>query len=295
MILVSAESKAAEFQVYRPFLQGLAYRMLGSVVEAQDVVQDTYLRWEKADIGPIRSAKAWLTKTCMRVAMDELKSARVQREEYHGPWLPEPFLEEESEPPNVQAQMDDSVSVALMVALEKLTPAERATFLLHDIFGYRFDEVSEILGKSVAACRKLATRARSHIRADRPRFEAKPEDHRQLLESFFSAARSGDFDGLKSLLSESVSLHSDGGGKVIAVPKIISGADLVATFFTRIAAAEQRNGNVYRASPVWFNGGPGLILYENDVPATAFSLKIEDGRIDTIYALRNPDKLALFS
>ncbi len=182
-----------------------------------------------------------------------------------------------------------------MVALEKLSPAERATFLLHDIFGYTFDEVGEMLGKSGAACRKLASRARTSIRADRPRFEANAQDHTRLLESFFTAARSGDIDGLKSLLTESVSLHSDGGGKAIAVPKIISGVEVVAKFFTRIAANEQRSGSEYRAKSVWLNGGPALILYENGKPATAFSLKINDGRIDTIYALRNPDKLALLN
>ena len=169
-----------------------------------------------------------------------------------------------------------------------------ATFLLHDIFGYNFDEVAEMLGKSGAACRKLTSRARASVRAGRPRFEANMEDHKRLMESFFSAARSGDFDGLKSLLSGSVSLYSDGGGKAIAVPKIISGADVVATFFTRIAASEERSGHDYKSESRWYNGGPGLILYENDKPITAFSLKIEEGRLDTIYALRNPDKLAAF-
>ncbi|MDG2171006.1 MAG: RNA polymerase sigma factor SigJ [Opitutales bacterium] len=289
---MNSDAKAIEFQTHRIFLEGLAYRMLGSVAEAQDVVQNTYLRWSGADTVSIRSPKAWLTKTCTRVAMDELKSARAQREEYHGPWLPEPYLEDDSKNPDDQAQIDNSVSVALIVALEKLSPAERATFLLHDVFGYSFDEIAEILGKSGAACLKLASRARSSVRADRPKFEANPEDHKRLLESFFTAARSGDLDGLKSLLSESVSLHSDGGGKVIAVPKIISGADVVALFFTRIAANEQRSGNDYRAAPHWYNGAPGLILYENGIPTTAFSLKIEEGRIETIFALRNPDKLA---
>lgn len=292
---MNPDAKAKEFESHRSFLQGLAYRMLGTVVAAQDVVQDTYLRWDKADVSGVRSPKAWLTKTCTRIAMDELKSARVQREEYHGPWLPEPFLEDGSKKPDYQAQIDDSVSVALMVALEKLSPAKRATFLLHDIFGYSFDEVGEILGKSGAACRKLASRARTSIRADRPRFEATAQDHTRLLESFFTAARSGDLDGLKSLLTESVSLHSDGGGKAIAVPTIISGVEVVAKFFTRIAANEQRSGNEYNAISAWFNGSPALILYENDKPVTAFSLKIKDGNIDTIYALRNPDKLTILN
>ena len=289
---MNPDAKAEEFQTCRSFLEGLAYRMLGSIAEAQDVVQNTYLRWSRADTVKVQSPKAWLTKTCTRIAMDELKSARAQREEYHGPWLPDPYLQDDSKKPDDQAQIDDSVSVALMVALEKLSPAERATFLLHDIFCYSFDEVGEILGKSGAACRKLASRARTSIRADRPRFEAKAEDHTRLLESFFSAARSGDLDGLKSLLTESVSLHSDGGGKAIAVPKIISGPHVVATFFTRIAATEQRNRNEYRSVSIWFNGSPGIILYEDGKPVTAFSLQIEDGRIETIYALRNPDKLA---
>ena len=292
---MNSDAKTAAFQAHRSLLQGLAYRMLGSVASAQDVVQDTYLRWDQVDLDEVRSPKAWLTKACTRIAMDELKSARVQREEYHGPWLPEPYLENDAKRPDEKTQVDDSVSVALMVALEKLSPAERATFLLHDIFGYSFDEVADILGKSGAACRKLASRARSSVRADRPRFEATAEDHERLLLSFFTAARSGDLDGLKSLLSESVSLHSDGGGKAIAVPKIISGAEVVAKFFTRVAATEARSGNAYSSQALWFNGVPGLILYENGKPVTAFSLRIEDGAIDTIYALRNPDKLALLN
>lgn len=292
---MNSDAKGAVFQTHQSLLHGLAYRMLGSMVEAQDVVQDTYLRWEKADISQVRSPRAWLTKTCTRIAMDELKSARVQREEYHGPWLPEPYIEEYSDQPNQRAQVDDSVSVALMVALEKLSPAERATFLLHDVFAYTFVEIAEILEKSESACRKLASRAREHVRAYRPRFEVKADDHQRLLQSFLSAARTGDMETLKSLLSESVTLHSDGGGKAIAVPKIISGVDLLVTFFTRIAASENKSGNSYRSSIVRFNGGPGLVLYENDKPVTAFSLKIENGLIETIYALRNPDKLEVFS
>lgn len=291
---VNDKEKADVFEAHRPQLEGLAYRMLGSLAEAQDVVQETWLRWQKSDASQIRSAKAWLMTACSRVAMDVLKSARVQRESYPGPWLPEPLVMDARAQPDRQFEIDDTVSVALMLALEKLSPPERAAFLLHDVFGYGFDEVAAMLDRSDTACRKLASRARSRIRDDRPRFEVSADDHRRLLDSFLQAAHRGDLEQLKRLMSDSVELHSDGGGKVSAAPEVISGDAAVAGFFCRVAANARRSSNTFEAVSYWYNGTPGVVIYENGKAGTAFSLRIEAEKIRAIYALRNPAKLAAF-
>ncbi|MCB1121634.1 MAG: RNA polymerase sigma factor SigJ [Verrucomicrobiae bacterium] len=292
---MQSESIALEFERHRQTLQGLAYRMLGSITEAQDVVQETYLRWNRQAGADIHSAKGWLIKTCSRLAMDQLKSARKKREVYRGPWLPEPYLEDPAEPPDRKTEVDDSVSMALLVALEKLTPQERAAILLHDVFSYSFEEVGSILEKSPAACRKLASRARGSIQQDKPRFKPSEKEHRRLLESFFEAVYQGRINQLESLLSESVELHSDGGGKALAVGKILSGNTQVAKFFCGLARLLEKGGSTFHMEMRRFNGLPGLLLFEENTLTTAISLKVEDGKIQGIYALRNPDKLAPFS
>lgn len=287
------DEKTVVFEGNRRLMEGLAYRMLGSLADAQDVVQETYLKWRDADLDRIENPRAWLVTVCSRLSLNILNSARSRRESYVGPWLPEPYLDDDAIDPADRAGVDDSVSVALMLALENLSPAERAAFLLNEIFDYGFDEIAEILGKSSAACRKLASRARISLKAGKPRFSATPDEHQRLVGSFLHAARSGDLNTLKSLLAASVELHSDGGGKVQAVPDILRGIDAVAAFFAKIGAAYWTAQTVVMV-PRWFNGVPGVLIYENGKLHTALSASIADGRITGIYALRNPDKLAPF-
>ena len=282
------------FEKHRGLLEGVAYRMCGLLADAQDVVQETYLRWRSEDSSKIREPRAWLVTVCSRLAMDHLKSARHRRETYVGTWLPEPFLDERTADPAQQARLDDTVSVALMVALEKLTPAERATFLLHDVFGYGFEEVARMLDKSEPSCRKLASRARIAVREGKPRFESTPEEHRRLLETFFEAAHSGEIASLKSLLAESVELHSDSGGKVKTAPLGLSGPEDVAKFFVAIWRDRKSEQNRIHTVSRWFNGRPGVLILLDEQLVAALSLVIEAGKISRIFALRNPEKLRAF-
>jgi RNA polymerase sigma-70 factor (ECF subfamily) len=282
------------FEDNRRVLEGLAYRMLGTLADARDVVQDTYLKWRDARSDEIRSPRAWLVTVCSRLALNTLQSARARRETYVGTWLPEPLLDNHTNDPERQLEIDDTVSVALMLALEKLSPSERAAFLLHEVFGYGFDDVAAILGKRAAACRKLASRARTSMRGERPRFRASPVEHRRLLEAFLSAARTGDLDGLKSLLAEDVEAYADGGGRATASVQVVRGAGAVSALFARIWQDYRTSRVVIRMRARWFNGGPGLLMYENDRLATALSVSVEDGVIRRLYAHRNPEKLTPF-
>lgn len=289
------DAKTAIFEDNRRRLEGLAYRMLGTLADARDVVQDTYLKWHDVDLGTVRDARAWLVTVCSRLALNTMKSARSRRETYVGTWLPEPFVDDRARNPADQSQIDDTVSVALLLALEKLTPPERAVFLLHEVFGYGFDEIASVLGKTSAACRKLASRARAAVRGDKPRFAVSPDEHLRLTEAFLDAARAGELNRLKALLADDAELHADGGGKVEAVAEVLRGADQVARFFARIWSEEAQAGVRTTTKPLWFNGVPGLLIYANGKLATALSLRIEAGAITGIYAVRSPDKLAAFS
>ena len=286
------DEKTQIFEEHRRLLEGIAYRMLGTLADAQDVVQDTYLKWSRADASTIDNPRSWLVTVCSRLAMDQLKSARVRRETYVGPWLPEPFLDEPA--PDDRLGTDETVSMALMLALEKLSPAERAAFLLHEVFGYSFEEVAAILNKSEAACRKLASRARAAVQADKPRFQATPEEHQRLLDAFLKAAHAGDLNRLQTVLSEAVELHADGGGKVPTAPEVLRGADAVAQFFIRVMHERRPDRASNEIVTRWFNGVPGILVYEDGRLVVALSAAIESGRIHRIYALRNPDKLAAF-
>lgn len=281
------------FESHRGLLEGLAYRMLGTLADAQDVVQETWLHWKRADLAGVRQPRAWLVTVCTRLALDTMKSARARRETYVGAWLPEPLVDERAIDPAEQSQIDDSISLGLMLALEKLSPEERAAFLLHEIFAYRFDEIAGILNKTPSACRKLASRARASIRDGGPRFEASADEHQRLLEAFIRAARAGELDVLKSVLAEAVELHADGGGKATVVSNL-RGAEAVARFFVRIWAGKTRKQEPVSVVTRWFNGVPGILIYEGGQLATALSLGIRGGRIHCIYAQRNPDKLARF-
>ncbi len=284
------------FESHRGLLTGIAYRMLGSVEEAQDAVQDTFLRWMKTERDEVQSPRSWLVTTCSRIAIDILKSARKRRLEYVGPWLPEPYLEDPSDSPDRQSEIDDSVSIALMLALEKLSPNERAAILLHDVFAYSFKEIGRILEKQPATCRKLASRARERIHAEKPKFTASPNEHRRLLSAFLHAARSGDLETLQSLLVESVELHADGGGKAAAARKILRGDQVVSRFLVSVMNRPVSDETTVRDAHWWCNGMPSLVIYEDQDPTTAVSIEIDLDtlRIRRIFSLRNPDKLRPF-
>lgn len=282
------------FEEHRSLLEGIAYRMCGVLADAQDLVQETWLRWRRMDPSAIREPRAWLVTVCSRLAIDLRKSARKRRETYVGTWLPEPFLDERMADPSGQLCVDDTVSVALMLALEKLSPAERAAFLLHEVFDYPFEEIARILGKSEAACRKLASRARTAMRGERPRFEVTPEEHRRLIDAFFQAAREGEVKNLERLLAGTVEVYADGGGKVTAAPAGLCGAEAVARYFVDLWKGFVPSGEGDRIVTTWFNGQPGVLIYRETELAAAVSFAIAGGVIRRIYALRNPDKLRPF-
>jgi len=275
------EDAAAGFDPLRPKLMRVTYRMLGSVADAEDVLQEAFIRWMKADRGAVREPEAFLRRTVTRLCLDQLKSARRQRETYVGPWLPDPVLEEEEE---------DDVTLPLMLALERLSPLERAAFLLHDVFGLEFEEVATTIQRDPAACRQLAARARTHVREARPRFQVDKQRGLELAEAFFTASRSGDMKALASMLTADVSIHADGGGKRPAAIQPIVGFDAVMKAHEYLAALFKKNGSkLVRAGFV--NGLPGFITLEADGELQTTALEIEDGKIAAIYVVRNPDKL----
>ena len=267
----------------RPRLTRIAYRMLGSVADAEDVVQDAFLRWLAADRSAVREPQAWLSQVVTRLCLDVLKSARRNREVYVGPWLPEPVFTPE------QDEVDD-VTLPLMLALERLSPLERAAFLLHDVFGVGFEEIAETIGRDEAAARQLASRARSHVRSERPRFAVAPEHGLEIAQAFFAASREGDLGKLRTLLSDDVLLHSDGGGKRPAALRILTGIEDVMKVQTALAKIFAENpSQLLRYGRI--NGLPGFITMEPDGQVQTTALAIEDGRIAAIYVMRNPDKL----
>ena len=281
-VSTSGEDAAAVFDPLRPRLVRVAYRMLGSVADAEDVVQDAFLRWLGADRDAVAEPEAYLRRVVSRLCLDQLKSARRRRETYLGPWLPEPIVEADVE------ELDD-VTLPLMIALERLSPLERAAFLLHDVFGVGFDEIAETIGRDPAACRQLASRARTHVRAARPRFPVNRDRGLEIAAAFFSASRSGDMQQLRSLLAEDVTVYADGGGKRPAANRPLVGADEAIQLHATIA-------RIYAASPSrivrygFINGLPGFVTVEGDGPQTT-ALAIESNRIAAIYVMRNPDKL----
>ena len=277
---VGHDDAAGSFDPLRPKLMRVAYRMLGSVADAEDVLQEAFIRWMGVDRSGVREPEAFLRSTVTRLCLDQLKSARHQRETYVGPWLPDPVLDEEEE----------DVTLPLMLALERLSPLERAAFLLHDVFGVEFEEVAATIGRDAAACRQLAARARTHVREARPRFQMEKQRGLDLAKAFFTASRSGDLKALGAMLAADVSVHADGGGKRSAAMKPISGFDAVIKFHEFLAAHFQKNGStLVRAGFV--NGLPGFITLEADGELQTTALEIEDGKVVAIYVVRNPDKL----
>ncbi|CAN7237970.1 sigma-70 family RNA polymerase sigma factor [Bosea sp. LjRoot9] len=285
----SASSNA--FEQHRSFLTRLAYRMLGSVSDAEDVVQDAWLRWHEAEHEDIINPRAYLARVVTRLCLDQMKSARSRREFYVGTWLPEPIVEKLGGSEPVDDELD--APIALMLALERLSPLERAAFLLHDIFDIGFAEIARMLERSEAACRQLATRARQHVRLDLPpRNSVSREEAARYAEAFFKASHQSDPTLLQQLLARDVVLHSDGGGKVPASINQIFGLDKVARFFAGIAQKVARLGLVTtHYEPVLINGLPGYVSLERGETMQATALDIRDGLIHAIYIIRNPDKL----
>ena len=277
---------AASFDPLRPRLVRVAYRMLGSMADAEDVVQEAFIRWLKTDRAQVDQPEAWLRRTVARLSLDVLKSARRRRESYVGPWLPEPVVEAE------QDDEADDVTLPLLLALERLSPLERAAFLLHDVFGVAFEEVAETLGRDEAAVRQLASRARTHVRASRPRFDVPREKGRQIAEAFFAASRSGDMAGLQAILAADVVLHADGGGKRPAAFRLIEGLRHVLGAHASLARAFEKYGMSKIVRYATINGLPGFITREADGLLQTTALQIEDGQVTAIYVVRNPDKLA---
>lgn len=280
----------AAFDQYRSLLFSIAYRMLGIVADAEDMLQETFIRWQQASSDEIRSPRAFLVTIISRLCITHLQTARSRREEYVGQWLPEPLVTETSGNPLNIIHIDESLSMAFLVLLERLTPVERAVFLLREVFDYEYSEIAGALGLSEANCRQILRRARTHVSSMRPRFKASTSKQNELLERFLGAAGSGDMDGLLALLSKDVALHSDGGGKAIAVPNIIEGAEKVARGV--LGALRKLVPKEVVRHQAEINGGPGLVSYLNGKPFSVVSLDISEGRIRAIYIVTNPEKLA---
>ncbi len=284
------DTRAAEFTAVRPQLFSVAYRMLGSVVDAEDLVQEAYLRWQEASDVDVRSPRAYLTTIVTRLAIDQLRSARVQREAYVGPWLPEPLVTEFTPDPSGSVELAESLSMAFLVLLERLSPTERAVFLLHEVFDFEYPEIARIVDKGEANCRQIFARAKKRVGTPEARFHASPEQADRLLQRFTRATEAGDMDGLLAVLAEDITLWPDGGGKAPgAALHALHGADPVARFVLAFARRFVQPGRVLWRSEI--NGQPGFISYVSGRPVAALVFDVRGDRIRTIYAIGNPDKL----
>src|ERR687895_472075 len=282
-----------EFDELRPPAFAIAYRMLGSVSEAEDVVQEGFLRLHRAREGGerIESPRAYLSTVVSRLSLDQLRSARVRRETYVGEWLPEPLLTSEEDDPAHHAETADSLSFAFLVLLESLSPEQRAVFLLREVFDYPYDEIAEIVGKSEANARQLATRARRHVKERRPRFEATREQHERLADRFFAAMGDGDMEALEAMLAEDVVLAGDGGGKAPALARALHGARRVARVLSNWGRQSWRFGATSMRR-VEVNGQPGaLVLDAEDQVISVIALDIAEGRVQGVRGIVNPEKL----
>lgn len=280
-----------QFEAHRPMLTGVAYRMLGRAADAEDVVQEAWLRWAADDRSEVREPRAYLVRITTRLAIDRLRQVQSRRESYVGPWLPEPIVTDfgPSVPDTAErALLSDSVSLALLVVLESLSPLERAVFVLREAFGFPFAEIATTLDRSEAAVRQLAGRARRHVDEGRPRYDVDPAQRRDLTERFLAAAASGDLEGLLALLAPDVRLVGDSGGKSKAPLRIMETADKIGRFLVAISQGAEHAFGVRFAE---INGGPALVALVGDKVDAVFQIDIRDGRIACVYILRNPDKL----
>jgi RNA polymerase sigma-70 factor (ECF subfamily) len=285
--------RLATFDQYRSLLFSIAYRMLGSVADAEDMLQETFIRWQQAREEEFRSPRAFLITIISRLCINHLQSARVKREEYVGQWLPEPIVTGPGSDPLEIIRVDESLSMAFLVMLERLTPVERAVFLLREVFEYEYPEIATVLGESEANCRQILHRARQHVTAMRPRFKTSQRQKSDLLERFLKATGSGDLEGLVELLASDIVLHTDGGGKAVAAPNLIRGARNVARGAMGTLKKLVPKNLVFRLAQI--NGEPGLVSYLDGKAYSVLTLETGAGHIQTIYVVTNPEKLAHIS
>ncbi len=277
------------FATLRPRLFAIAYRMLGTRADAEDVLQDAWLRWSQADRAALQSAEAWLVTVVTRLAIDRLRAAKTEREAYVGWWLPEPLVQADHRTPEAAAELAGELSVALMWVLERLSPEERAAFLMRQVFDHDYREIATLLDKSETACRQIVHRAAERVQQERPRFDVPKEAHRRVLEQFMHAARSGERDAMKAMLADDVQLMSDGGGKVPSFGQILVGGDRITNLYW--AMSKRLAGQIdYRMALI--NGEPGLLRYIDGQLESAQAFVTDGERIVAIYTVRNPDKLA---
>lgn len=286
----ATENELAIFERHRPRLFGLAYRMLGTPDEAEEIVQDAYLRWHTADIAAVENPEAWLVSTTTRLAIDRLRKASRQRETYIGPWLPEPLMVSPNPSPQEDAELAESLSTAFLLMLERLSPSERAVFLLHDIFDSSYADIARIMDREEPAVRQMLHRARQRVRTDKPRFEVDKAEQRRLVERFAKAAYVADEVALLELFSPEIAVISDGGGRVTAARKIVHGVHKVLRIFT-IAISPAKDKLTWHLADI--NGEPGVVEYYDGEPFAANTFAIENGRIFVVYRIMNPDKLKL--
>ena len=278
------------FDDYRPQLFSIAYRMLGTVMDAEDVVQDAWVRHQALETPP-ENPSAYLRKIVTNLSLDRLKSARAQREQYIGEWLPEPILTSDDSPVD-SVQRAESISMALLVVLESLSPLERAVFILRDVFDYEYTEIALTLERSESACRKLFSRAREHIQAARPRFDVPQEVHDRLVSQFIEAAQQGNMQGVVSLLADDAVLYSDGGGVVSAATRPLHGRDTIFAFLSGLYAKMQRDGNNFTLEAIQLNGQMGLLMRDSAGQIMmAVTFETDSTQIIAIRLVRNPDKL----
>jgi RNA polymerase sigma-70 factor, ECF subfamily len=277
------------FEQHRAKLRGVAYRMLGSRSDAEDIVQDAYLRWHKADTAEIRSPEAWLVTAVTRLSIDRLRKAKLERESYVGPWLPEPLVETEAPPADAATELASSLSVAFLVVLERLAPEERAAFLLHEVFESDYDEIALVLGKSEAACRQLVSRARKRVHEERPRVQVSEAARTTLLNRFVQAIMTNDKDLMMDVLAKDVAWVSDGGGKARAALKPVLGSDAVTRFALSVIGRHAHEGTFKH---VTVNGEAGLALYFQDQLMAVLSIRTDGARILDVFSTLNPEKLS---
>ena len=286
---MTAPDRTQIFEHHRAKLRGVAYRMLGSRSDAEDIVQDAYLRWHRADTSEIRSPEAWLVTVVTRLSIDRLRQAKLERESYVGPWLPEPLVETEAPPADVATELASSLSVAFLVVLERLAPEERAAFLLHEVFESGYDEIAQILGKSEAACRQIVTRARKRVHEERPRVQVSEAARTTLLNRFVQAIMTNDKDLMMDVLAKDVAWVSDGGGKARAALKPVLGNDAVTRFALSVIGRRAHEGTFQH---VTVNGEAGLALYFESQLMAVLSIRTDGARILDVFSTLNPEKLS---
>lgn len=287
--MIPSDTPTDPFHAYKPRLFGIAYRMLGSRADAEDVVQDAWLRWQQSDLGQVRSSEAWLVTIVTRLALDRLRAAKTEREAYSGPWLPEPVESGLLSSPEQRVEFADDVSLAFLAVLERLAPEERAAFLLREVFDYDYADIAAMLGKNEAACRQMIHRAKTRVREGRPRFTVSRDAHVRMLERFKVAAETADRNALMALFAEDATATADGGGKVLALRKVLHGAERLTRLWVQLA---RYYGSHYVRRIGEVNGEPALLNYFDGALYSVTTIDTDGERILAVYTVANPDKLA---